>query len=588
MADQGAGNRDDGAEETARTQRAVRQRLVRVAQGQEPADLLIRGASVVNVLTHEVYVADVAVASGRIAAVQAPGEGEVYRAREVFEAAGRYLTPGFTDAHIHIESSLLTPARFAEVVRPHGTTCVVAEPHELVNVMGLEGLHWMLEAGRGSGLRVHASLPSCVPASEYERGGAVMTPQDIRAGLRVPGVLGLAEMMNYPGVLGLDAGVWDILAESLGEGAHGRRDGHAAGLSGRALQAYAAAGIHSDHEAVTPEEALERLRAGLWLMVREGSAARNLQALLPVLRGDLTGGRVPRRAMLVSDDVGVDELLRLGHLDRLLRECVAGGLHPIDALALVTCNPAEYWGLHDQGAVAPGYHADLVLLEDLHDFRVLETFVGGERLHRPAPTPLLGGGRVELGPNWERASFAVPVHWPVIGVRREQIVTDRLPAPTLPAEGPGLTRLVVADRYGRGEVSACWAEGVGLTCGAVALSVLHDAHHVLVAGAAGESGEASMRAAGRALERLGGGVVVHDGEHVIAELPLPYAGLMSGAAPQLAAAQAEAVTAALHTLGCVLPYPITTLSFLGLSVIPALKLTPGGLLDVQRWQLVER
>ena len=566
------------------TEQEVRKRLVRVAQGQEEADLLIRGANLVNVLTREIYEADVAVASGRIAAV-----GSGYKAAEVLEARGAYLAPGFIDAHIHIESSLLTPARFAQVVRPRGTTAVVAEPHELVNVLGLAGLHWMLLAGRGSGIRVYASLPSCVPASEYELGGAVLTPADIRAGLGVPGVLGLAEMMNYPGVLGLDAGVWEVLAESLRagglSGTGGRRDGHAAGLSGRELQAYAAAGIHSDHEAVTPAEAHERLRAGLWLMVREGSAARNLQALLPVLRGELSGGQVPSRAMLVSDDVGVDELLSLGHLDRLMRECVAGGLHPADALALVTRNPAEYWGLHDLGAVAPGYHADLVLLEDLKDFRVLETFVGGERHFAPQATPALSGGAVSLGPGWARANFAVPDHWPVIGVRPDQIVTDHL---TRNSATGDLTRLVVADRYGRGEVSACWAAGIGLTRGAVALSVLHDAHHVIVAGAVGEEGEASVRAAGRALERLGGGVVVYDGERVIAELPLAYAGLMTDADPQVAAAQVEAVTAALHTLGCVLPYPVTTLSFLGLSVIPALKLTPRGLLDVEKWELVSR
>lgn len=557
----------------------ARQRLVRVALGQEEADLLIRGATVVNVLTRELYEADVVIASGRIAAV-----GGGYRAAEVLEARGAYLAPGFMDAHIHIESSLLTPARFAQVVRPHGTTCVVAEPHELVNVLGLKGLHWMLEAGRGSGVRVYASLPSCVPASEYERGGAALTPGDIQAGLKLEGVLGLAEMMNYPGVLGLDAGIWEILAQ-----AGGRRDGHAAGLGGRELQAYAAAGIHSDHEAVTPLEAQERLRAGLWLMVREGSAARNLQALLPILRGDVSGGRVPRRAMLVSDDVGVDELLAHGHLDRLMRECVAGGLHPADALALVTCNPAEYWGLHDHGAVAPGYHADLVLLEDLKSFRVLETLVGGERHHVPAPTPALGGGTINLGPGWDTVSLSVPAHWPVIGVRPDQIVTDRLPPRGEPGTAPGdLTRLVVADRYGRGELSACWAAGIGLKRGAVAVSVLHDAHHVIVAGAdEGSTGEASVRAAGRALERLGGGVVVYDGQRVIAELPLPYAGLMTDADPHLAAAQVEAVTAALHALGCVLPYPITTLSFLGLSVIPSLKLTPRGLLDVEKWELVE-
>ncbi len=557
-------------------ERRDRQRLVRVAQGQEDADLLITGAQLVNVLTREVYAADVAVAAGRIAAV-----GGGYRAAETLDARGAYLAPGFMDAHIHIESTLLTPARFAQAVRPHGTTGVVAEPHELVNVLGLGGLHWMLNAGGGSGVRVYASLPSCVPASEYERGGAVLTPADIREGLGVPGVLGLAEMMNYPGILGGNSGVWDILAES-----GGRRDGHAAGLDGRELQAYAAAGIHSDHEAVTPEEALERLRAGLWLMVREGSAARNLHALLPVLRGDYTGNRPPRRAMLVSDDVGVGELLAHGHLDRLMRECVAGGMHPADALALVTCNPAEYWGLHDHGAVAPGYHADLVLLEDLQHFRVLETLVAGERVHAPAPTPMLPGGRVVLGDAWDRASFDVPAGWPVIGVRPDQIVTDTLPPPV---GTEGLTRLVVADRYGRGEVSACWADGIGLTRGAVALSVLHDAHHMIVAGAAGDDGgEASIRAAGRALETLGGGVVVYDGEQVIAELPLPYAGLMTDVAPEVAAAQSGAVTAALHTLGCTLPYPVTTLSFLGLSVIPSLKLTPAGLLDVEAWALVGR
>ncbi|GGR02081.1 adenine deaminase [Deinococcus ruber] len=544
-----------------------RQRLVRVALGQEAADTVIVNAQIVDVLTREIYTADVALAGGRVA-----GVGSGYRAPELIDAHGAFLAPGFMDAHIHIESSLLTPARFAQAVRPHGTTGVVAEPHELVNVLGLHGLHWMLEAGRGSGLRVYASLPSCVPASEYERGGAVLTAQDIREGLAVPGVLGLAEMMNYPGVLGGDAGVWSVL-----EQAQGRRDGHAAGLRGAQVQAYAAAGIHSDHEAVTPQEALERLRAGLWLMVREGSAARNLDALLPVLRGDWSGGRPPRRAMLVSDDVSVDELLELGHLDRLMRTCVAGGLHPADALALVTCNPAEYWGLHDLGAVCPGYHADLVLLKDLQSFEVLDTWVGGQRGMTTAATPALPGGAVLLGAEWERASFEPPASWPVIGVRPEQIVTDALPS------GSGDTRLVVSDRYGRGEVAACWAAGLHLERGAVALSVLHDAHHVIAAGA--DAG--SIRAAGRALEALGGGaVVVDETGRVLAELPLPFAGLMTDAPPQAAAQQAEGIKAALHSLGCTLPYPITTLSFLGLTVIPSLKLTPRGLFDVEGWQLV--
>ncbi|WP_272976160.1 adenine deaminase [Deinococcus geothermalis] len=550
----------------AASERAVRQRLVRVARGLEAGDLLVRGAQVVQPATGEVFGADVLVAEGRVAALVGPGLG--VRAARTVEARGAYLAPGFIDAHVHLESSLLTPARFAAAVLPRGTTAVVAEPHEVVNVLGLRGLRWMLEAGARSGLRVFGSVPSSVPASPFERGGAVLDAADVAEALRLPGVLGLAEVMNYPGVLNLDAAAWDVLAA----GAGGRIDGHAAGVTGRDLQAYAAAGPHSDHEATTPEEARERLRAGLWLMVREGSAARNLAALLPVLR------ERPRRAMLVSDDVSVDELLDLGHLDRLLRACVAGGLHPADAVALVTCNPAEYWGLHDLGLVAPGYHADFVLLRDLERFEVLDSFVGGVEAQAGSETPPLPGGGVDLGPSWATATFQVPASWPVMQVRPDQITTG------VGTPGSGDARLVVADRYGRGEHAACWTSGTGLTGGALAISLLHDAHHVAVLGGS----DADVRAAGRALEAMGGGVVVVAGGEVQASLPLPYAGLMSDLPPQNAAARLSEVTAAARALGCTLPYPVTTLSFLGLSVIPALKLTPRGLLDVEAWQLLPR
>ncbi|WP_188901930.1 adenine deaminase [Deinococcus aerophilus] len=544
-----------------------RRRVVRAARGEEPGDLLVRGAQVVQPGTREVFGADVLVAGGRVAALG--GAGMNLQAARVIEARGAYLAPGFMDAHIHIESSLLTPAGFAQAVLPRGTTAVVAEPHEVVNVLGAGGLSWMLEAGRTSGLRVWASAPSCVPASEFEEGGARVDAAEVARMLAVPGVLGLAEVMNYPGVLGGDAGVWSIL--DAGRAAGRRLDGHASGVSGRDLMAYAAAGMHSDHEATTPEEARERLRAGLWLMVREGSAARNLEALLPVLL------ERPRRAMLVSDDVSVDELLELGHLDRLLRTCVAGGLHPADALALVTCNPAEYWGLHDSGLVAPGYHADLVLLRNLQDFGVLETFVGGAEARPGEVTPPLPGGRVDLGPDWDAATFEPPAHWPVMQVHPDQITTEAGPP------GSGDARLVVADRFGRAERAACWTSGTGMHGGTLGLSILHDAHHAAFLGGS----DADVRAAGHALQAMGGGaVVVADGE-VRASLPLPYAGLMSDLPPQQAAACLNAVTAAARALGCTLPYPVTTLSFLGLSVIPALKLTPRGLLDVNAWRLLE-
>ncbi|ANE44171.1 adenine deaminase C-terminal domain-containing protein [Deinococcus puniceus] len=550
-----------------------RQRLVRVARGQEDGDLLIRGASVVQPATREVFEADVVIAEGRIAAF-----GPGYGAARVVGARGAFLAPGFMDGHVHIESSLLTPAGFARAVLPRGTTGIVAEPHELVNVVGAAGLGWMLDAGRSSGLRVWASAPSCVPASEFEQGGAAVGAADIAEMLALPSVLGLAEMMNYPGVLNADPGVWEVLEAGRragGFGAARRMDGHASGVGGRDLHAYAAAGLHSDHEATTPEEARERLRAGLWLMVREGSAARNLAALLPVLREG------PRRAMLVSDDVSVDELLELGHLDRLLRMCVSGGLHPADAVALVTCNPAEYWGLHDYGLLAPGYHADCVLLKDLAGFEVLETFVGGQEARAGSSTPPLPGGGVDLGAGWSAATFDVPAHWPVMEVRPDQITTG------MGAPGSGDTRLVVADRYGRagpGQTahSTCWTSGTGLTGGTLGISVLHDAHNAAFLGGT----DADIRAAGAALEQLGGGVVVVAGGEVRASLPLPYAGLMTDADPHAAAAAVGQITAAVRALGCVLPYPVTTLSFLGLTVIPALKLTPRGLLDVGAWQMI--
>lgn len=543
-----------------------RRRLVQVARGHAPGDLLVRGAQVVQPASREIFEADVLVAGGRVAALCGAGEGR--GAARVIEARGAFVAPGFIDGHVHIESSMLTPARFAQAVLPHGTTSVVAEPHELVNVLGARGLAWMLEAGFRSGLRVFASVPSCVPASEFERGGACVSAAEVREMLGMPGVLGLAEMMNYPGVLNDSDDVWSILHEGFAAGK--RLDGHASGVRGADLMAYAAAGLHSDHEATTPAEGRERLRAGLWLMVREGSAARNLRALLPLLL------ERPRRAMLVCDDVSADELLELGHLDRLLRLCVQGGLHPADALALVTCNPAEYWGLNDLGLVAPGYHADFVLLEDLQDFRVLETFVGGQEAQAGATPPPLSEGRVQLGAGWAEATFEVPPAWPVMQVFPDQITTGRSLA------GSGDARLVVADRYGRGEWATCWTTGTGLTGGTLGISVLHDAHHAAFLGGSDED----IRRAGLELEALGGGIVLVVNGQVRQHLPLPFAGLMSDAPPAEVAGKLQQITAELRALGCTLTHPVTTLSFLGLSVIPSLKLTPRGLLDVEGWAYV--
>ncbi len=558
-----------------------RQDLVRVARGGLAADLLIRNARVVDVYTGTVHRASVALKHGFVALV-----GQDVSALEELDAAGAYLAPGLVDAHIHIESSLMTPRRFAETVVPRGTVGVVAEPHELVNVTGIAGLEWMLNAGAETPLRVWGSVPSCVPASAFETGNATVTASDVRRALDLPGVLGLAEMMNYPGVLNLQGEVWAILEAARGS----RMDGHAAGLRGAEYQAYVNAGLESDHEAVTEAEALERLRAGSWLMVRDGSAARNLEAIAPLL-----ARLKPHRAMLVTDDADAGELLERGHLDRLLREAVRLGVPATYAIRGVTLAPAEYWRLPERGAVAPGHVADLVLFRDLTEFQVLWTMIAGRIVARDgalleatrAAEPIALNS-VKLPATWGAADLAVrrPRRRPVIGVRPDQIYTDALEPQRLLMADPArdLVKLAVVERHrGTGRTGIGFASGIGLKRGAIAQTVAHDHHNIIVAGVDDED----MALAARILMHLGGGaVVVCDGE-VRATLELPVAGLMSDApASEIVSAQRELETAA-RELGCGLPNPVLTLSFLALTVIPHLKITDQGLFDVTAWQLLD-
>lgn len=549
--------------------RQQRQRLVRVAQGLEPADLALTGGTLVCPHTRETFQADLLIAEGHVAAF---GQGF---ALETHEVHGAYISPGFTDGHIHIESSMLTPKRFAEAVIPHGTTTVVAEPHEIVNVLGLQGMEFMLEDGQSSGLNFFMSVPSCVPASPFEQGGAHIGPNEIARALGFHNVLGLAEMMNYPGILNLDPEVWDILDCA---GRAYRMDGHAAGLSGRSLMAYVCAGFHSDHEATTADEALERLRLGLWLMVREGSAAKNLSDLIPVLRAQ------PRRAMIVSDDVEVLELLEFGHLDRSLRKAVAYGLDPLYALSLVTCNPAEYWGLHDLGFLGPGARADMVVLEDLQHFKVLKTFVGGRCLYEHTalklPEPHVHPKdtfpkTVHLGPDWSLAQFDIDPQWPILEALPDQITTRKL-SPELHATD--LNILVVAERHNpeRTEYSSAWVRGMGLTQGALGSTVLHDSHNLILVGTDAED----LRLCGQTIAEMGGGVAFVSEGKILARIPLTLAGLMGTESAEKVAQQQKELEHHLRERGCALPHPLTTLSFLGLTVIPSLKLTPKGLFDV--------
>jgi len=548
-----------------------------VARGDEPADLVIRGGRVLSVFTREWLETDVAIADGWIA-----GLGE-YEGRETIEASGRWIVPGFIDAHMHLESSKLLVDEFARLVLPFGTTAVVADPHEIANVLGTDGVHWLLDATAELPLDVYFMASSCVPASEFESPRRQLSPGDLDALLRRRRVIGLAEMMNFPGVVG---GAPSELAKlALAE----HVDGHAPGVLGRSLNAYAAAGIRSDHEAYTAEEGRERLRAGMWLLIREGSAARNLQALLPLL-AEFGPGRIA----FCTDDREPEHIADDGHINSMVRDAVAAGISAEDALVCATFSPSLWHGLAHLGAVAPGYHADLLVLPDL------ERFVPEIVLKRGRPAAEIPRAEV---PDWVRHTMRIGAFGPemfrvpwsggdarVIGIVPGQIVTDSLV--DAPAERAGeavadpgrdLAKIAVVERHlGTGRVGLGFVRGFGLERGALASTVAHDAHNVVVVG----MNDASMAAAVRRLANRGGGIVVVDGAEVLAELPLPVAGLLSDAPVDEVVAASRAVVAAARELGCTLEAPIQHLAFLALSVIPSLKLTDRGLVDVNRFELV--
>jgi len=552
-------------------------RRLAVARGDEVADLVVRGGKVLSVFTREWLEVDVAIVDGWIA-----GLGN-YEGRETIDASGRWVVPGFIDAHMHLESSKLLVDEFARLVLPFGTTAVVADPHEIANVLGTDGVHWLLDATADLPLDVYFMASSCVPASQFESPRRELTPGDLASLLRRRRVIGLAEMMNFPGVI---SGAPSELAKlALAE----HVDGHAPGVRGRSLMAYAAAGIRSDHEAYTVEEGRERLRAGMWLLIREGSAARNLQALLPLL-----AEYGPGRIAFCTDDREPEHIADDGHVNSMVRDAVAFGIPPEDALVCATHSPAAWHGLEHLGAVAPGYHADLLVLPDL------ESFVPETVLKRGLPVAEIPEAQV---PDWVRHTVRIGAFGPemfrvpwsggsarVIGIIPGQIVTDSLVDEPAHRAGEAvadakrdLAKIAVIERHlGTGRVGLGFVRGFGLERGAIASTVAHDAHNVVVVG----MNDASMAAAVRRLANRGGGIVVVDGADVLAELPLPVAGLLSDAPLEEVVAASRAVVEAARELGCELEAPFQHLAFLALSVIPSLKLTDRGLVDVDRFELV--
>ena len=554
-------------------------RRLAVARGDEPADLVLRGGRVLSVFTREWLDTSVAVVDGFVA-----GLGD-YEGRETLDVSGRFVVPGLIDAHLHLESPKLLPDEFARLVLPLGTTAVVADPHEIANVLGTDGVHWLLDFCTDLPLDVYFMASSCVPASSFESPRRALNDGDLEGLLRRRRVLGLAEMMNFPGVI---AGDESELSKLRLQGAE-HVDGHAPGVAGKELNAYAAAGIRSDHEALTAEEGRERLRAGIWLLIREASMARNLKALAPLI-----SEFGPSRIAFCTDDRDPDDIRDDGHINGMVRKAVAIGVAPEDALVCATLNPATWHGLAHLGAIAPGYQADLLVLPDLESFRpelVLKSGRPVGEIVRPdVPEWVRQSVRIAPLARDDLAARSDGGAIRVIGLVTDQVVTESLVERPTVADGfaiadpeRDLAKIAVIERHlATGRVGVGFVRGSGLQRGALASTVAHDAHNLVVLGV---SDDDMLAAVARAVE-LGGGIVAVEDGRVLAECPLPVAGLFSDAPLDDVIAQSRACNDAAAALGWSGATPFLTMSFLALSVIPALKITDRGLVDVERFELV--
>ena len=564
-------------------------RLLAVSRGDAPADLVLRGGQLVNVLTGEIYPAEVAIYGGRIAGV-AERDG-TYKGNTIVELGGEFIAPGFIDAHVHLESSMVLPTEFANAVLPRGTTSVISDPHEIANVHGLDGIRFMLAASDGLPLRVFVMLSSCVPATDMETSGARLGVSDLASLLDHPRVLGIAEMMNYPGVVN---GVDDMVQKAtLGHTAGLRVDGHVPLVRGLPLQAYASAGISSDHESVSAPEAMEKLRSGFQVLIREGSTARNLDALLPIVNE-----RTARFCSFATDDRQPDDLETQGHIDYIIRKATAQGLDPVLAIQLATINTARHFGLDDLGAIAPGYHADLVTFKDIRDLHVTRTFAGGQLVAQDGQVAARATNTVMppinnmLVPDLTEASFRIPAtgtHARVIQALPEQIVTRSMPAEVRVLDGEvvadterDILKIAVIERHRRtGNIGLGLVSGFSLRVGALASSIAHDSHNLVVVGVTSED----MMLAARTVADMGGGICAVSGGQVLGKLPLTVAGLMSDQPLEHVATEMRRLLQASMSLGCTLANPYMAMAFLALPVIPELKLTDMGLVDVMRFAI---
>ncbi|MDF2636979.1 MAG: Adenine deaminase [Pelosinus sp.] len=562
--------------------------LIAVAQGQAPADLVLKNAQVFNVFTGEFRKGDVAVAGGYIA-----GIGQYNGHRREIDVAGKFLTPGFIDGHVHIESSMVSPNEFAKVVVSKGTTTLIADPHEIANVVGEKGIHYVLDAAEKLPIHLFMMLPSCVPATRLETSGAILKSQELSKIINHPRVLGLGELMNYPGVLLQDK---EMLAKiKLAEGK--LIDGHAPELTGCKLTAYIAAGIRSEHECVTPAEAIERLEQGMYIMLREGSAAKNLLNLLPMVNCHTS-----RRCMFATDDRHPGDLITLGHINHMVKMSVHAGLDVGTVLQMATINPATYFALKDIGAIAPGYYADLLVFDDLESWCPSLVFQQGKLVAKDGKCIIkslkiddrnirdtmhlgeisLKQLKIKAGSNLAR----------VIGLVPHQLITAALELDVTVTNGEfvqdiahDILKLAVFERHhATGNVGVGLIKGFGMHAGAIASTVAHDSHNVVVIGAS----DSDMIMAVQELARIKGGIAIVNKGKVLGSLALPLAGLMADQDIHIVHDQLDSLHNIAYELGVNACYdPFMTLAFMSLPVIPALKLTDKGLVDVNNFGVLE-
>ncbi len=566
--------------------RLINNLLISVAKGELPADLILANAKVVNVFSGEVEPGNVAICRDSIA-----GVGDYHQAKQVLDLGGKYLTPGLINGHTHLESSMLDVGQYARAVVPRGTSAVVTDLHEIANVCGLDGIRYVLGCARRLPLDLFLMAPSCVPATHLETSGAGIEPEAIGRLLRWRGCIGLGEVMNFPGVLTGDENVLRKLSLARGKVV----DGHAPGVSGKNLNAYIAAGILSDHESTSLEEAREKLRRGMYLMLREGSSEKNLDALLP-----LVTDKTYKRCLFVVDDRSCLDLLKDGDIDAVVRKAIGKGLDPVRAIQLATINPAEYFRLDGLGAIAPGYQANLIVINDLSDLSIDMVFYRGRLVAREGK-PLFSlpqaaakglADTVNIKPfNVEGLKLSASgATEPVIEVVPGQIITRKRVERVRVSDGVivpdtdrDILKLVVVERHrATGNIGRGLVMGFGLKKGALASSIAHDSHNIIAVGA----DDNDIFLAVKEIERLHGGLVVAAEGRVLASLALPIAGLLSDEPLEVVVGKLEKLEQVARDLGTTLPSPFSTLSFLALPVIPELRLTDLGLVDVNEFRVI--